>query len=404
MRGAQTVNFGMTTSSGTAGARRHVTWRLVIAALAALLLLAACGGADEPADTADAPADAPAATDEPAGGATADAGDAGATEGDTAAADLPTVRYTQAGTSLSFANLLYAQSEQLFEAEGLTMDYQPFPPSSGDMITIMLAGDADVAFGAPSAMYAAVNQGRDLKNYASTQIGPAVGIALHNDVVAELEAEGVTVDSPIEDRIAALQGRSLAGVGAGASLHSLAQSALSFGNLDPEADVTLLPVPDHAEAANAAREGQADGFYAAVPALLTAETDGWGTTWVSFVDVPEIGTMPWIEFTSSTAFAEENPQVMEAMLRAISKANDAFENDPDHVREVLKENWFADTEENLFNASFELVRPTFTQGMFPTEDGLETQLELANVAAEVPIDLSFEEVYDTSVLERLDLE
>lgn len=366
-------------------------WQLFAAVLAMTLVLAACGNGDEPPadEPAEEPAEAPA--EEPA----EDADDA------PAAIDAPPVRYTQAGTSLSFANLLYAQSEGLFEAEGLEMDYQPFPPSSGDMITILVAGDADVAFGAPSAMYSAVTQGRDLMNYASTQIGPALGIAISNELAEELAADGITVDSPVEERIAALEGRNIAGIGAGSATHSLFGMALATAGLDLETDITLLPVPDHGEAANSTREGQSDGYYAAVPALMLGEHDGWGTLWVSYLDVPGLSTMPWIEFTSSTAYAEEYPEVIEALLRAIDRANQAFIDDPEHVHDVLKENWFEETDPDLFRLAFDLAAGTFTQGIYPSEEGLVTQLEVNNVGAEIPLELTFDEVYDTSFLDRL---
>lgn len=366
-------------------------WALLIVLAMALV---ACGGGDPSADD-------PVETAEEVDDSTAEPGtETESTESTEQAESLGTVRYTQAGTSLSFANVLYAQAAGFFEDEGLEMEYMPFPPSSGDVITILVAGDADVGFAAPSAMYSAVSQGRDLQNYATAQKGPALGITVSAELAEELEAEGITPDSPVLDRIAALEGKNIASVGAGSSTYAMAVMALDEAGLSADSDVTFLPVPDHAEAANSTRQGQADAYVAALPALLTGPTEGWGVLWLEFPEVSAIGDMPWIEMTTSTEYAEANPEIMEAMLRAVWRANDDFENNPEEVARVLKEEWYQDMDQELFDAAFEMARPTFTKGLIPTEEGLAASIAVTNAGAEVPVELTFDEVYDTRFVEE----
>ena len=356
--------------------------------LSLALIVAACGGNGAESTTTTA---APEATTTAAG-----SDETTTTEG---TVDLPTVRYTQAGTSLSFANLLYAQSVGYFEDEGLTMEYLAFPPSSADVVTLLTSDQADVAFAAPSAFYAAVNQGRPLLNYATAQKGPTLGVTISNKLKDELEAAGITEDSPIAERVAALEGRTIAGVGAGSATHAMMMMALEEAGLNPETDVTYLPVPDHTEASNAVREDVADAYVAALPALLTGGLDGWGTLWFAFVEVPAIGDMPWIEFTARTDFAEEHPEAIRAILRALWRVSEDFEQNPDEVARVLKENWYPDMDQALFDASFQMSIPTFSNGILPTEDGLARSLAVVNATAEIPIELTFDQVYDLSHVE-----
>lgn len=369
---------------------RFLTNRRPIFTLAALtaasLLLTGCNGSSssEVAGESDG---------SPGAAVTNGAADAPATDADPEAPESIPVRYTQAGTSFTFANLLYAISEGYFEDEGLEMEYLPFPPSSGDVLTMVVAGEADVSFSAPSAFYSAVSQGRPVTQYATTQKGPMIGLGLHNDVVEQLAAEGVTPDSPLEDRIAALEGLRIASVGAGSSTFAAYEAALGAGGLSSN-DVTHLPVPGHVEAVNAARETQTDGYVAAAPALLAPDVEGWGAIWFMYPEIPDIGDLPWAEFVARDDFVEEYPDAVPAMLRAIWKTTDDFANRPDHVKEVLKENWFEDFDQDLFDAAFELAAESFTQDILPDEEGLQRSIELYNATAENPIDLSFDEVYD----------
>lgn len=362
------------------------------------VVLAACGAdggstaSTEAADATTAPSDMTAPPDASAPADTSP-------PGTTVSGETVKVRYTQAGTSLSFANLLYAQSQGYFEEEGLEMEYLPFPPSSGDVVTLLVSGQADVGMAAPSAMYAAVTQDRQLTNYATMQKGPAIGITISSELAAEFEADGVMPDSPVQERLAALEGRTVAGVGTGSATNAMAVMAFEAAGVDPDTGVTFLPVPDHTEAANAVREGQADAMYGALPALLTGQVEGWGVLWLSFPEVEAIGDMPWIEFTASDEFAAEHPEAIEAILRAMWRAAEDFQNDPDAVAQVLKENWYQDMDEDLFQASFEMALPTFTAGLIPSEDGLARSVAVVNAGAEVPIDVSFDQIYDTTAVE-----
>lgn len=310
------------------------------------------------------------------------------------------VRYTQGGDSLSFANVLYAQSAGYFQDEGLEMEYLPVMQSSTDTVNLLVTDQADVVVVSPTATYGALGANRDVKTFAVTTSGASTGITLSNDTVEALEAKGVTPESDLDDRISALRGLGLAGVGASTSQYSMAEAVLEHGGLNPKTDVTMLTVPDHETAATSAREGQSDGYIAAVPQRLLGVSEGWGEAWIQFDEISELhlDTVPYMELAATPAFAESNPEVMEAMVNALYRVEEDFRTNPEEVAKVLKEDWFQEMDQEFFDDSFAAVAPYFTQGLTPTEDGFQAALELFNSTGDRPISLNFDDVYNTSYL------
>jgi NitT/TauT family transport system substrate-binding protein len=312
------------------------------------------------------------------------------------------VRYSQGGDSLSFANVLYAQSAGYFKDEGLDMEYLPTAQSSTDTINLLISRQADVVVVSPTATYGALGAKRNVKSYATTTSGASTGITLRNDTIEALKAKGVTPDSPLKERIAALKGLTLAGVGASTSQYSMAVGVFEYGGLNGAEDVKQLTVPDHGSAAKSAREGQSAGYIAAIPQQLLGVAEGWGQTWINFSEVSDmhLDTIPYMEMTSTPEYAKANPEVMQAMTRALYKVEADFKNAPEKVSANLKENWFKDMDQALFDTSFKAIIPRFTQGLTPTDEGFKAALDLFNSTGDRPISLNFDDAYNTEFLTK----
>lgn len=371
--------------------RRPIGWRVFAALIGTLAIVATGCTGNESAEPAGDGGDATAT---PAGDGDDDGGDGG---GD---GELIPVRALNAGGSLSFANALFAESEGYFEEEGLDIEIDPPPNDSSATANLVSQGNVDIATLASSAAYSPIAQNRPIRLYASTMKGPSNSIALSNEALESLEAEGVTQDSPVEDKIAGLAGLTIASEGAGTSQYSMLLTLLQMGGISADEDMTIRPVQEHSAAVTATREGQVDGYIAPSPDLLVGPSEGFAEIWIRFRDIPELAEMPWIELVANTDFVSENPEALKGYLRALWRTVGDFRDRPDHVSDVLKENWFTDMDQELFDDSFALVRDHFSETLIPSEGGLEIQLELYNASAEDPIELSFDEAYDTTFVEE----
>lgn len=305
-----------------------------------------------------------------------------------------TVRFTQAGTSLSYAAGLYARSAGYFEEEGLKMDYLAYPPNSGSIVNLLAANKADIGIASPGPLYAALSQGRKIKSYATTDPSPALGLTLSNETIKKLQESGVTASSPIADKINSLRGLTLASIGTGTATYALLGAILKVQDLKLGTDVRLLRVSDHPLGAASTRQGQAEGYFAPPPALLTGPTEGWGTLFISVDEVADLAQIPWIDLMARTDFAEKNPQVMKAFMRAMWKVVADFRNRPEHVAETLYKEWYQDMDRKLFDAGFQLVRKAIATTLLPSEAGVNAAIRLYNETAEVPVAFKLDDVYD----------
>lgn len=309
------------------------------------------------------------------------------------------VREVVAGDSLSFANALYAQAAGLFEAQGLKMDYLPSPNNSSTTATELITGAADIAFVTNDPVYPAIAQSRGIKLYATTTTGVSHAIVLNNTVVKQLAAKGITPSSPLDKRIQALKGLNIAQEVAGTSAYTMFQTVLKDGGLSAS-DVHAFPVTTWTEAADAARQDRVDGYVAPAPDNATGPSQGWGTLWLKYDELPEFKTVPYIMLAANTSFAQAHPDVMTKVLKAMWETVSDFKTKPASVSSVLKSKFFANTNPKLFSLAFNLVDSEFTATLTPDQAGLTTQLGLYNSVAQVPVKLSFAQVYDLSFVNK----
>jgi NitT/TauT family transport system substrate-binding protein len=305
------------------------------------------------------------------------------------------VRFVTVNPSMTIANVSVALSLGYFEDEGLDFGGLPVTfVSSPDVIQAVLSGDADIGVTGATTVIGAIASERELKSYAMSTVGAPHGLSLNTDVAEALAAEGIRPDSTLEERVQALDGLTLSVSAIGSLLQAEARSLLLTYGLDPDSDVTLTTIGGHPENANAAREGLVDGYFAPLPEFLRGGAEGWGVPWIQLSEMPGLDILPVIDLFADSGYAEENPDVIEAMVRALARVRDDFANDPEMVAQVLKDDWFADMDQKLFDDSFASMSPIFAAPLTPTEESYAIGLELYNQTADSPTELTFEDVYD----------
>lgn len=355
----------------------------VVVAAAILMALAACGG--DAGLTGNTNGDV-----EPTATSTGDA---------TEALEPITVRYLAASEGLPALPTIYAMSMNYFEEEGIDLEYLGLIANSVDVYSQTAAGAADIGQAGTTGTIAVRNGRTNLRGIALLAQRPTSVMTLHNDVVERLGTElGVTPESPIEDRVEALQGLTLAFPGAGANFF-IVNEALAFAGLDPDVDLTIQSINDGPAIVTALREGQADGINFGAPEGVRPISEGFGQLWINFPagEIPSVAELPYIDIATSTEYLEENPEAVRRFLRAVWRASDDIQERPDHVADVVKRDWFEELDADLFQAAFDAVLPAFQQGLIITPQGYDTLTTIYNAAAEEPFDLPLDDVYDMSI-------
>jgi NitT/TauT family transport system substrate-binding protein len=326
--------------------------------------------------------------------------------GNDASADV--IPLVMRATGPTFTDLpgLVILAEDLFTEVGLDVDFEFITASNAATATQgLIAGEMDVASGGTGSLYNAYAEGMtDLVSLGTTNPAMTFGLACNNETLEQMEADGVTVDSPVEEKVQALSGMSLASSPEGSTGQKYLKIMLDSYGVDPATDVTLVPNADNAAQLAAAREGRVNCFANSFPNTNLPEVDGWGVLWLNFAeDLPE-GILPLAahEVYTTRDWLEENRETAVRLMEAYWLAMRDLQNPTDELKEAVRGlEGFQDLAPEAFDAGWELSVPVYA-GMTPvtTEEMFENQLELVNFERESPVEATFEDLYDVGPAEE----
>jgi NitT/TauT family transport system substrate-binding protein len=318
--------------------------------------------------------------------------------------ELETVRLANFGHLPATLPYDYALANDLFEANGVEIAENPAIFNAAEAIQTLFTGDADVGYIGISAPIQGVEVGRDVRVIGVVAGKFPLEVALTNETLEELEANGVTVDSSIEDKVAALEGLTLASPAAGSTTDLVFRYAVDKYGLDPDSDLTIQPVGDAAAIVAAARQGAVDGVIATTggPSTL-AESEGFAQVFINFAEQdPDLGQLPIHVLVTSTDYLEEHPEAVEGVVNAFYQARQAIEAglSPEELV-ALKETVAPDMEQGLWDTTIEQILPLFTGSMAVTPEQYDISVAVVDIGADTPTTATFEEVVDNSVVEAI---
>ncbi|MGP1674682.1 MAG: ABC transporter substrate-binding protein, partial [Candidatus Limnocylindrales bacterium] len=276
----------------------------LIAALS--LIVAACGGGASPSPSASAAAPStPASTapsDAPAGSPSGEPGVAPSPFA-SKTGDLPVVRVAQSVPQMAFAPLQVALHMNFFEYLGVKIEFIELQ-SGATARQALVGGSVDLVDSASTEVAAAVAQGVDFLSIQAT-VNQTLQMCVSKDWA---EQKGVTPESPLEDRVKALEGATIGITGPGAvSDRATRWLMIEYGDLDPNNQATITQVGGGAAAmAGALEANQIQAFLLSPPSCEVAG----GVVLIPPTDVPEFanyvhevlfGMRPWIEANKEAA-------------------------------------------------------------------------------------------------------
>ncbi|WP_437615836.1 ABC transporter substrate-binding protein [Sorangium sp. So ce834] len=277
-----------------------------------------------------------------------------------------TINCATGGLLLRELDLLkrYLPREGAYEDVRYDIQWRDF--SSGPPITAeMIAGGLD--FGMMADFPAVLNgiaseQAGKRSIYIATLSGSAAGAG--NGIV-------VPIDSPVHG-VPDLKGKRIS-VPFGSTAHGMLLRALSDAGLDPERDVTLVS-QQPAEAEAALRDNSIDAHASFVPFVELFPFRGAarkiydGAT----TQIPTSHGM-----LVRAAYAEEHPEVVVGLLRAIIEADRIFERDPERYSELIEQVTGVDAEvAYMFHGPLGIqtrdvsLKPQFVRGLRIAADTL----------------------------------
>jgi len=330
-------------------------------------------------------------------------GSGNASSGSGESGDALIIRST--GPTFTDLPTLVVLAQDYFTEVGLDVDFEFITASNAATATQgLIAGEMHVASGGAGSLYSAYAAGmKDLVSLGTVNPAMTFGLAVNNETAEQMARNGVTPESPVEERVQALKGLSLAASPEGSTGQKYLRSMLSEYGVDPNSEVKIVPNADNAAQLAAARQGRVNGFANSFPNTNLPEADGWGVLWLNFAeDLPSILPLAAHEVYTTRGWLEENPETAEKLMRAYWLALEDLQNPTDELKEAIRNlEGFKDLNPKGFDLGWELSVPVY-KGATPvtTQEMFENQLDLVNYESDDPIDISFDDIYDVSAAEE----
>lgn len=256
---------------------------------------------------------------------------------------------------VSNAPIYLGQEQGFFEEEGLELEIETTVGGAA-AVPAVVSGDFDFADSNLVSLFVAADKGLDLKMVAP-------GAASTGDPENDATAVIVPGDSPITQP-ADLSGKTVSVNTLGNIGDITISSVVEQEGGDPTSiDYVEIPFP---EAEAALDSGQVDAAWVAEPFLTSALEGGARVITYNYADFGE--DTPIEAYFTTSNYAEENPDIVEAFARAMKRSHEYANENPDEVRDIV----------GTYTQISPELREQMTINYYPTEFNGDAMQDLAD--------------------------
>jgi ABC-type nitrate/sulfonate/bicarbonate transport system substrate-binding protein len=212
-----------------------------------------------------------------------------------------------------------------------------------------------------------------------------ITLSLRPDVV---ERVGVKASDPLDRRLAALKGLTLAIAGEGSVTDTTLQLMLKQAKVSPT-DIKKVNIDTHPARMAALQQRQIDGFLAGMPLDVATEMSKETVIFASATELGETRDFVFEAVYGSKRWVESHPEESRGVARAHVKANRFLLNDPGAVK-LLRDTDFKSVEEAPLTESLNRMKKGIPPDGKMTKSGWEgvMNFSIAGGLLRQPIDVS----------------
>ena len=291
--------------------------------------------------------------------------------GDAAESEPGVLNVGQISNSVAFFPLYVAEQEGYFTEEGVELGERPRLGTGAKLAAALTSGSIDVGAGVLTDAFNLAESNPE------TQVTGSLVTDYYVDIVTSSDFDGPAEDASLEDKVRALEGKNIGITGPGSGTEALVIYLFEQVGLDAKADATLVnlgAVPS--SAIGALSEGQVDALAFFQPTGQMAETQGVGDIYVSPQrgDVPDLSGSLHGALFSTSGVLEEKGEEVEAFNRAIDRALEFIQSDPEASAELLS-TYLEGTDPEAVEALNEILPQEFAPSSEVSRDAFGTAVD-----------------------------
>lgn len=278
---------------------------------------------------------------------------------------------------LAFAPLYLAEQAGYFADEGLQVKIANLDGAAA-VNAALGSGDVFVAWGGGVDIVgaAALKQPVRLIGLSLNRLGNVLTMSK-----SFLSKSGVAPDATLADKIRALRGSTIAAAAPGTGGYVYISELLKEFGVDPKTDVKLVGLGGDPSTQSAAlSHGRIDGTVLSPPTDTIIQHEGSGVAYIN----PLTEQLParFAALTNNAIVASQEGlddpakrKIIEAVLRAATRANVLIHDDPEHANQLL-DKAFPDLDPAVIADAMKELRPAMPVNAVPTPEMVKASLGL----------------------------
>lgn len=306
-----------------------------------------------------------------------------------------TVTQTVATTSFAFLPVYVAEHMGFFAEEGVELKTLRVQSAAAG-VAATASGNVNYYLSSPAAGIQAAARGANVRLFAAVMTEYPGNIVVTREVAAR---HRITDNTPLLQRLDALKGLKMAAHSPGSAPDQLLRYVVRAQNMNPESDLTILPITDTSILA-AMEQKRIDGFSYSSPLADTAVVRYGARILLSLAsgEFKPLAGLLSIAAVANKDWVEKEPEAAAAVARAIWRGQLLLRSDPMKAREAARKA-FAGTEPAVFDQAFETNRRAFPDSPALTRAMVERVYEFHRATGGQPITAPVEQVFNNSAVE-----
>jgi len=268
--------------------------------------------------------------------------------------------------TLTFAANFIAQDAGIYAKHGLKVSDRNLVGVAAT--NAVIAGSADFTVGTGATFLRAVANGQNLLAIATLVNKPMVELVIRKDVA---EAAGITPDMPVEKRVQALKGKTVAVQGIGSIIHAMQRLAARRGGLDPDKDMRVTPMQPQAMLA-ALKSRQIDAYATSLPFTTQSIVSGDAVMLVSSPSghLPEFIPFDYVVLYTRPEVCQKEREKCARTAKALAAAANFINKNPDEALALMKKR-FNKLDVRTLEEAWKVVSLVQSKDGRVTKEGLE---------------------------------
>jgi ABC-type nitrate/sulfonate/bicarbonate transport system substrate-binding protein len=290
-------------------------------------------------------------------------------------------KITHAGFRVLYMAPLFVGVEKgLFAQEGIDLAFTEIESGALGPATV-ISGNAQISDLDPLGVARLQAEGKPLLLFYNLVERVTLDLVVRTPVLQKL---GVSRDSPLPARFAALKGLNIGITRPGAPTDIFARYFLVRAGANPDRDASLVQVGGVPALAAAFRAGRIDAFLLSPPLPHTLEREGAGQILIRNTagDVPELRNTTYVAMFTSAEYAKKNPALLSAYVRALRRGTEWIRANRAEALKLLGEKYFKETPAESLALSLDATLPALSADGRFSQAAVQSYLDIFKTVGE----------------------